>query len=148
MTGALRVVVDTNVLISGLLGIKNSPSSRILLSIREQKMILVTSLEILKEVKEVINRKRIVKRTKMSKMERKYFIDELIQRSYVMKGLPLSEMVGRDVKDDKFLSCAYEAKAHYIVTGDKDLLVLKEYENVKIISPRDFVKILEKQLRR
>lgn len=137
-----RVVVDTNVLISGLLGIKNSPSGKILKAMRKQKFILVNSPLIIEEIGEVINRERIVKITKMSAEERKSFLEELIERSEVSAGNQLSKLVGRDIKDDKILACAYEAKADYIVTGDKDLLVLKEYEGIMITTPKEFAEIL------
>jgi putative PIN family toxin of toxin-antitoxin system len=44
----------------------------------------------------------------------------------------------RDVDDDNVLACALAAKADYLVTGDADLLVLKNFRGIKIISPRDF----------
>lgn len=141
MTNDLRVVVDTNVLVSGLFGIKDSPSSQILKAIRNQKIILVTSPAILEEVGDVISRKRIIKLTKMHEKERKNFIDELIERSDVTAGKQLPKMVDRDVKDDKFLACAREAKANYLVTGDDDLLVLKQYKGIKILKPREFTNL-------
>lgn len=140
----LRVVVDTNVLVSGLFGIKNSPSSQILKAIRTQKIILVTSPLILEEISEVINRERIVKLTKMSEDERINFMDKLIERCDVTQGEQLSQLVGRDIKDDKFLACAVEAVANYIVTGGEDLLILKEFLGIKIVTPREFLKILYK----
>lgn len=143
MTNDLRVVVDTNVLVSGLFGIKNSPSSQILSAIRAQKIILVTSPIILEEVGEVINRHRIIKLTKMSQDERVDFMDKLIERSDITAGKQLLQLTGRDVKDDRFLACAFEAGADYIITGDEDLLVLKEYEGIKIITPREFLKVLK-----
>lgn len=142
MTNDLRVVVDTNVLISGLFGIKNSLSSQILKAIRAQKVILVTSPVILAEVGEVINRDRIVKLTKMNAPERADFMDKLTQRSDVTPGNQLPEPVGRDIKDDKFLACAIEAKADYLITGDGDLLILKAYGGIKIITPRQFLRVL------
>lgn len=145
MSSDLRVVVDTNVLVSGLFGIKNSPSSRILNAIRSQKIILVSSPLIIKEIGEVINRKRIIKLTKMSPKERKDFIDKLIERSDLTLGKQLSQMVGRDIKDDKFLACGIEGKADYIITGDEDLLVLKKYQGLKIVAPREFLDILNKK---
>lgn len=135
----LRVVADTNVLISGLLGIKNSPSARILQAIRTQKVILVTSPLIMEEVSNVINRERIVKVIKMTKRERIKFIEMLIERSDMTPGRKLPQVIGRDEKDDKFLVCAIEGKADYIITGDKDLLDLGEYEGIKIITPRKFM---------
>lgn len=145
MKNDLRAVVDTNVLISGLFGIQNSPSSQILKAYRNQKIILVTSPVILEEVSEVINREKIVKLTKMSAGERTDFMDKLIERSDVTPGKQLAEQAGRDIKDDKFLACAIEAKVDYLVTGDEDLLVLIEYEGIKIITPREFFEILSKQ---
>ena len=143
MIDDIRVVIDTNVLISGLFGIKNSPSFQILLALRSQKIILVTSPIILAEVEEVISRERIIKRTKMSVDERADFLDKLIERSDITAGKQLLQLVGSDVKDDKFLACGFEAKADYIITGDEDLLVLKEYKGTKIITPREFLKILK-----
>ncbi|KKS96066.1 MAG: nucleotide-binding protein PINc [Candidatus Gottesmanbacteria bacterium GW2011_GWA2_43_14] len=142
MAGIIRVILDTNVLISGLFGIKNSASAKILIAVRNQKFILVNSPEILEEIAEVINRERIVKITKMNKAERKKFMEELIGRSEVTSGRKLSKSGGRDEKDDKFLACAYEAHADYIVTGDKDLLVLKEYGYTKIVSPKEFTEFM------
>lgn len=139
----LRVVVDTNVLVSGLFGIKDSPSSQILKAYRSQKIILANSPLILEEVSEVINRERIVKLTKMSSGQRLDLIDKLIERSDVTSGKQFVEQIGRDIKDDKFLACAIEAKAEYLITGDEDLLVLKEYGGVKIITPRQFLGVLK-----
>lgn len=128
-------------LLSGLFDIKNSLSFGILTAIRNQKIILVTSPVILEEVRKVINRERIVKFTKMSEEERKDFINELIERSDVTAGKQLSQIFGRDFKDDKFLVCGVEGKVDYIVTGDDDLLTLKEYEGIKIVRPREFAEL-------
>lgn len=137
----MKVVVDTNVLVSGLFGIKDSPSSQILSAFRNRKIILATSPLIIEEVADVINRPRIIKLTKMSGDERIDFINKLIERSEVTAGKEYPQ-IARDAKDDKFLFCAIEAKEDYIVTGDKDLLTLKEYEEIRVITPRKFLKIL------
>ena len=50
----------------------------------------------------------------------------------------LNENVCRDRDDDNVLAAALEAKADCIVTGDKDLLILKNFRGIKIISPSDF----------
>ncbi len=44
----------------------------------------------------------------------------------------------RDPDDDKFLECAKDSQALYIVSGDKDLLVIKRFENVRIVTAKDF----------
>jgi len=58
----LRVVVDTNVLISSLFEIKNTPPLKILTAIRQQKIILVTSAMIMEEVGTVINREKFARK--------------------------------------------------------------------------------------
>ena len=50
----------------------------------------------------------------------------------------LASPVCRDFKDDPILACAETSAAEYLVTGDKDLLLLEKYGNCVILSPRDF----------
>ncbi|MFO5470502.1 MAG: putative toxin-antitoxin system toxin component, PIN family, partial [Dolichospermum sp.] len=52
--------------------------------------------------------------------------------------------VCRDPKDDKFLSLAIAGNANIIITGDEDLLVLKCYQNIPILSPKDFLAQVDK----
>jgi len=49
----------------------------------------------------------------------------------------------RDLKDTKIIACAISAKADYIVTGDKDLLILKEYKGIRILNPRNFLTLFK-----
>jgi len=55
----------------------------------------------------------------------------------------LSAPVCRDQKDDPILACVQTAAAEYLVTGDKDLLVLKQHGRCTIVSPRDFELLFE-----
>ena len=49
-----------------------------------------------------------------------------------------SVTVSRDPDDDKFIGCAVDSRSYYIVSGDKDLLVLENYEGIEIITAADF----------
>jgi len=111
---------------------------------RKGAYILVTSPQILEEVHEVLLRPKIISYTGLSIKETNEFVEKIIQRAYVTEGKQLSHSVSRDLKDDKFLSCAVEAKADYIITGDQDLLVLKVYKEINILTPREFLDILSK----
>lgn len=53
--------------------------------------------------------------------------------------------VCRDHKDNEVLACALEASADYVISGDKDLLVLNVFNEISIISPSDFVKNVLRQ---
>lgn len=70
-----------------------------------------------------------------------------ILREYasVMNPIPKARGVCRDPDDVKVLGLAVASKADYIVTGDKDLLVLRKFEGIPILDPRSFSDILHKQ---
>jgi putative PIN family toxin of toxin-antitoxin system len=52
------------------------------------------------------------------------------------------ECVSRDADDNKILKCGLESKAEYIITGDNDLLVLREYETIKILNPKEYLEMI------
>lgn len=138
----LQVVLDTNVLISAALRIRNSIPDKIYQALKSQEFILITSPQILEEIEEVINREEIVKRTRMSLKDRKQFIHNLIDIAFIVSGDIDIQIVKADPDDDKFIGAALEGRADYIVSGDKPLLNLKEYQEIKVVSPADFAKIL------
>jgi putative PIN family toxin of toxin-antitoxin system len=74
-------------------------------------------------------------------------IDDLIsglERFTVhVPGLLILSGICRDSKDDKFIACAAEGKAHYLVSSDHDLLELKYYEDIAIVNPGQFLLALE-----
>ena len=69
----------------------------------------------------------------------KNLLNPLIQTLEIIE--PVSNIeICRDKDDNKFINCAKDAKALYIVSGDKDLLVLKNYEDIEIITASEFDK--------
>ena len=141
----LLIVLDTNVLISAAFGIENTTPDQIHRALRKQEYILVTSPEILQEVEEVLNREKIIQITKMTKAEIKKFLQDLIDIAFIVLGNVAVQVVQKDPDDDKFIAAAIEGKADYIVSGDKPLLNIKEYMGIKIISPKDFMRLLKKR---
>lgn len=139
-----KAVIDTNVLISASFRKISPLPNRIYQALKSQQFILVTSLEIMKEVEDVVNRDYIIARSHTTENDRKVFIETLVDISMFTFGKTSLRNISRDLKDDKFLVCVHESRADYIVTGDKDLLVLREYGTTKIINPRAFVEILER----
>lgn len=138
----LRVVLDTNVLISAAFRIRNSIPDKIYQALKSQEFTLITSPQILEEIEEVINREEIIKRTRMSLKERKQFMQNLIDIAFIVSGNIDVQVVKADPEDDKFIGTALEGRADYIVSGDKPLLNIKEYQSIKVVSPIDFVEIL------
>ncbi|MDP2156143.1 MAG: putative toxin-antitoxin system toxin component, PIN family, partial [Nitrospirota bacterium] len=89
---------------------------------------------IMKELRRILSKKfRLADAEMASAMEPvTEAIDQIIEHTLKVKG------VCRDADDDNILACALAAEAEYLVTGDADLLVLKSYQGIRIITSRDF----------
>ena len=118
----LRVVLDTNVIISGLISHKGPPAV-ILKALKAGAFILVTSPAINKEILEVMDRPRL--RDKYGLTEHMFDIAFILwEQAEVITDLPVVK-ASKDPDDNKFLEAAHGGLAHYLVTGDmKDLLSL------------------------
>lgn len=125
-------VFDTNVLIAAL--ITEGICSKLLHRARTGEFTLATCPFIMKELRRILLKKfRLADGEIASAMEPvTEAIDQIIDHTLKIKG------VCRDADDDNILACAVAAKAEYLVTGDADLLSLKSYQDVRIITPRDF----------
>lgn len=125
-----KVVLDTSVLVSGLLGGSSVP---VLESWRREEFILVVSPEIYREYESVLKRPKFGLPPSL--------VDELLsfvrQRSHWVEPDVELEIV-RDPSDDKFVEAALSGGANTIVSSDRDLLDLKQAEGVPIVSPWEF----------
>jgi len=136
----MRVVLDTNVVISATL-IKGGNEDRILRAWQRGELQLVLSPQILEEMGRVLFYERIRKFRWMDDADLVALLQILAAESVLVPGR-LKVKASRDPADDKFLAAAVEGKAEYVVTGDKDLLVLKAYRRVEIVTPGRFIRIL------
>ena len=133
----IKVVLDSNVLISSLFW--KGPSRHIVDLAIANKIDAITSTDILAEIESVL-----YEDFPGVLYER---IEEIIRdilsysRLVVSRKITVKEL--RDVKDTKIIACAMSGEANYIVTGDKDLLVLKEYKSIKIVTPNAFLHLLK-----
>ena len=133
----LRVVLDTNVLVSALLF--GGSLQEIYKAWKEGKLILIFTEETLEEFVKVLHYPKFG----LSEEEINYllYIEVLPYSEVVEKRYNLSEDVCSDKDDIKFLECALSGKADFIVSGDKDLLSVKKFKKLKILKPSDFKKL-------
>lgn len=137
-----RVVIDTNIVVSGTVSSKGAPR-KILDLARKGAFKVVTSLSINHEILEVLHREHIY--TKYGLTEK--IIDDIA--AFLYEGAVLTEdayevsRVKKDVDDNKFIACAMEGDAAYIVSGDVHLLDIKYYRGIQIVDARSFLKILD-----
>jgi putative PIN family toxin of toxin-antitoxin system len=131
----LRIVLDTNVVIAGVVA---DGLCRDLLKRRVLPHELFVSAELLDELAEVL-------RAKFGEdPDDVPFFGAYRERAHLVRPSALAEPVCRDPKDDFVLATARAARAHFIVTGDDDLLCLRTFEGTRIVSPRQFVELLDR----
>ena len=133
----LKAVLDSNVLISGLLW-KGSPNQIIKLS--ENKYIeLFSSPQIIEEVEDVLKRKLFVSRIEAIKTTIEELIESLLSTVVIIHPKIKVNMVKEDKDDNKIIECAIQAEADAIVSGDNHLLKIKTAENIQIMTPTQFI---------
>jgi len=141
----LKVVLDTNIFVSSLLSKAGSPA-RVIDSWRTGQYLLVASRSIISEIKRVVEAPNI--------RDKYGLTDDLIERlilliekdAVVVPGLAaVAGAISKDPSDEMFLAAALDAKADLIVSGDRHLLDLGEYEQIPILNVRRFLEFLEKQ---
>jgi len=137
----VRIVADTNILISGLLW-PGAPAS-FLDAAWARSFHLLTSEELLAELEEVLSRPHLESRLR----NRGRTAAEVTAKVRLFATLVLPAKLEapielRDLKDLPVLGCAVGGQAQAIVTGDKDFLVLKEFQGIVIVTPRVFLATL------
>lgn len=125
-------VFDTNVFIAAI--ITEGICSKLLRRARTREFSLVSCPFIMTEIRRTLSRKfRLSQDDIASAMEPiSEAIDQIIEHSLKITN------ICRDADDDNILTCAFAAHAAYLVTGDSDLLEIRNCQDVKIITPRDF----------
>ena len=136
----IRVVVDTNVYVSGLIK-RNGPPGRVLAAQRGGQFDLVTSPALLAELEMVLRRPHILKLIHASVAEVLDFVDQLRVASIVVTP-DIAVTVSRDPDDDRVLEAAQAGHADFIVSGDRDLLDLREFVGIPILTPTGFLILL------
>jgi putative PIN family toxin of toxin-antitoxin system len=129
----VRAVIDTNVLLSGLLW--HGQPHRLLELVRGGTLGVVSSPALLAELADVIGRSKFDAILVRSKTTREKSLAEVRRLAEVIEPPPLAAPVCRDPDDDEVLALALAAQVDLIVSGDDDLLVLQVFEGIPILSP-------------
>ena len=135
----MRVVIDTNVLISALLKANSGPSKIIELW-RAQILDVVVSPEIIAEVSRVLAYPKISERIPGEVAER--FLALLWAAATVIEPNLYVTAVDADPDDDKFVTLALVSNVAFIVSGDRHLLEVGAYQGITIVTPAQFLAII------
>lgn len=127
-------VIDTNILISYFFG--GSTIAAVIDAVERNAYIPALSPYLEEEFVDTLHKPKIARHVDIS--DALAFMEDW--KNFALYVRPRHIVtICRDHKDNAILACALEAAANYIVTGDKDLLVLKKFQGIRIAKPADFL---------
>lgn len=131
-----RVVLDSNVIVSAII-FGGKPQVLLKKAYKREIQGIISEI-ILAGINDVFVKHFEIPTSKLKKLNRR------IRAKFDVVNPRTMVKVSRDPDDNKILEAAVEGTCDYIVTGDKDLLDLRKYKNIKILSPAEFLKGFEK----
>lgn len=139
----LRVVIDTNVIVSGILS-RQGATAEILNAWRERRFLLLSSPAIVAEIRAVLRYPRIHRKYPLTDAEIDQVISLIEHDALLVPGsADLAGSVAADPKDEMFLACALDDQAEVIVSGDHHLLDLGVYQEIPVLTARQFLERLQ-----
>ncbi len=136
----MRVVLDTNVVISGLLWY--GAPRKLLEAARQHQIQLFTCPPLIDELDDVLNREKFAHRLALANVSRHTLITGYAALSTLVEPASIPPVIEDDPDDDIVLACALAAQADVIVSGDQHLLRLASFQNIAILNARDMLQIL------
>ncbi len=134
----IRAVLDANQFISALLKPGSTPDI-IMQLVRDEKLLLVISEKICNEIMRVLAYPKISSRIQASAEDLRHFMAKIRAVALFPSGnLPI-EPLASDPDDTKYLICAVEGRADYIISGDHHLTDLKSFRGSRIVTPAEFL---------
>lgn len=125
----VRVVVDTNAWISRYLTPRGVVAARLRYLVRSSRFQLVFSAELREEISEVLQRDKFRRFIRPDELRR--YLRQL--RSYPLTPVSTRVQACRDPQDNYLLGLSLDGRADYLITGDRDLLVLARFGDTEII---------------
>lgn len=141
------IVLDTNVLVSALLS-PRSTSAQILKLVLEGELNLAVSWDILEEIYRVLGYPKLIKLMKkngVTTREVDSFLERLCANAIETPGECTPDVIQDDPTDNIILACAGEGEADFIISGDRHLTSLKEYQGITIVNPATFLAFFRRE---
>jgi putative PIN family toxin of toxin-antitoxin system len=144
-----RIGVDTNVIVSAIINPKGKPAA-LLDGVVGGELLLVVSDAILEEVQHVFSYtkiKKLLNKQGVTQREINMLLQTLSDISFFVPGKLELNIVESDPEDNKFIACAVEGNADFLISGDHHLIELNNYENIQILTPTDLANLVLSRFR-
>lgn len=136
----MKIILDTSVIIALLLSKGKNNLTKIIKLAKEKKVNLIVSREIFVELQTSLHSEKIKKLVNYkSNVIAKFIAWYKYNAPFIPSNLTGFSKLSRDLKDSIFIQLAFKSDADYLITTDKDLLVLKKIGKTKIRTPKDFI---------
>jgi putative PIN family toxin of toxin-antitoxin system len=136
----LRLVADTNTVVSALLW-QGAPH-RLFEAILTEELSFYSSSALIEELADVLARRKLMRAIKASGGSASTLVTQYERLVQVVKPGKLRRPIGRDPDDEAVIACAIAARADLIVSGDRDLQVLKTYRRIRIVGAAEALAII------
>ena len=137
----IRAVLDANIYVSAAVRPEGPPGQVIDRFLRSGAFEIVMSQAIVDEVLRALTYPKVRKYIRPG-LDPELWFEDIIVLSHLVVGDPEFQGASKDPDDDKYIAAAIEGRAGFLVAGDSDLLDLKEYDGIRIVSPRLFLDLL------
>jgi putative PIN family toxin of toxin-antitoxin system len=138
----VRIVVDANQFVSALLKPGSNPDA-IMQLVREEKVLLLMSEAICGEILRVLTYPKIRNRLNRSDEYLADFVERLRTIAIITPGALSLDPLASDPDDTKYLACAVEGNADFIISGDRHLTELKSFRGIRIVDPATFLAAMD-----
>lgn len=137
----MRIVIDTNLIVSAF--IWGGTPLTLLKETRLNEIEMLASIDTFNELKRILARPKFIESLAKSNRKPEDIVSKYQELIQFVHPAIIPDNIVRDPKDIKFLACAVGGQADYIITGDNDLLILKEYQGIRIVTASEFLAIIK-----
>ena len=141
----MRVVIDTNVIVSAFLSPTGAPA-QLLTHLEQEAFVLLVSEPILEEYQRALNYAKVRALHGMSRAAIGDVMDDMRATAVLVEPIERLDVVPQDRDDNKFFECAAAGDATYIVSGDAKVQAVGVFRGIVVVSPGLFLEILKQDL--
>jgi len=141
----LKAVLNTNVWASAM--IWGGLPAEVISAAEDSRVCIITSEAIIEEINQTLAYPRLRRVYEDAGVNRQELIEAALRIGKLVEVKTKVNVVHEDPADNKFLECAFDGKADFLVTGDEHLLRIGHYKATRIVSVRQFLRILKEQNR-
>jgi len=134
----LKAVLDTNILVSGIILDKGLPH-RIFKAWEEGRFLLVSSKVLIDELRRVLEYQKIKQKYSLKSSQIRRVVLNVYRYSVFVENPPVVNVVDTDPADNHVIAAAWSGNADVIVSGDEDLLAIRSFRGIRIMTAREFV---------